>query len=276
MLHLNRVAIARLTGDCMAPNHRLTELVSNGDAIIETLIDGKGPAIVMLPSYGRDVGADFNEFAEIVAEAGFHLLRPRPRGIGRSSGSMHASLQDMADDAAKVIQHLADGTAIVMGHAYGTGVARILATSHSEMVGGIILANAPADKPPADTEQLPFIAGNPALPEEERLQALSRGFFAPHHDARPWLSGWYPETLQMQKAALAEKGRSAIREGGTAPILQIISESDPFNPFDSWRERREKWGARVTARIVADASHSLFPEQTPIVAEIVIRWLQTV
>ncbi len=260
----------------MATTTQVTEMVSNGDAVIETFLNGKGPSIVMLPSYGRDVGADFDEFAEIVAQAGFQVLRPRPRGIGRSSGSINASLRDMADDAAKVIQQLANGTAVVMGHAYGTGVARLLATSHGDLVRGLILATAAADNPPKDTEELPFIAGNPAPPEEERLQALRRGFFAPHHDARQWLSGWYPETLQTQKAALSKMNHAAFSEAGSGPILQIIAESDPFNPFSSWRERREKWGQRVTTRIVADAAHALFPEQTPFVAEIVIRWLQTI
>ena len=80
----------------MLPAHRVIETVSNGNAVIETLVDGKGPSVVMLPSFGRDVGADFDEFAEMIAKAGFQVLRPRPRGIGHSSGSMHASLQDTA------------------------------------------------------------------------------------------------------------------------------------------------------------------------------------
>ncbi len=259
----------------MIVTDRTTEMVTTGDAVIETFVDGEGPAVVMLPSYGRDVADDFDDFAREVAKAGFKVLRPRPRGIGRSSGSMSASLQDMADDAAEVIQNLADGNAVVMGHAYGTGVARLLATTHDELVRGLILATAPADNPPHDTAPLPFIAGNPALSEEERLQALTKGFFAPHHDPRVWLTGWYPQTLQMQKAALAAMDPSTFSGAGTAPILQIIAESDPFNPFSSWRERREKFGARVTTRIVADCAHSLFPEQTPAVADIVIGWLRS-
>ena len=259
----------------MPPADRVTEMVSNGDALIETLVDGKGSAVVMLPSFGRDVGADFDEFAEMIAKAGFQVLRPRPRGIGRSSGSMHASLQDMADDAAIVIQRLAGRKATAMGHAFGTYVASLLAATHPEVVKGTILATGPGEGTPKDIASLPFIAGNPALPESERLQALSRGFFAPHHDARVWLSDWYPETLQMQKTAFAAIDASTFYEAGTTPILQIFAESDPFNPFSHWRERREKLGARVTTRIVADASHALFPEQTPAVAEIVIPWLRS-
>ena len=85
----------------MPSRDRVTEMILNGYAVIDTFINGKGLAIVMLPSYGRDVRADFDEFAEIVAEAGFQVLRPRPRGIGRSANSINASPQDMPDARSK-------------------------------------------------------------------------------------------------------------------------------------------------------------------------------
>jgi pimeloyl-ACP methyl ester carboxylesterase len=250
-------------------------MVSNGDAVIETYVDGRGPALVVLPSYGRDGGEDFDEFSELVVRAGFHVLRPQPRGVGRSSGSTQASLQDMANDVAKVIQQLAGGNAAVLGHAFGNGVARLLAMSHGEVVKGTILAAASGSGVSKEVNETPFIAGNPSLPEQDRLAALSLAFFAPHHDARQWLTGWYPETLHMQKTAVQAVNPADFSRAGTAPILQIIAESDPWNPYSSWRELREQCGDRVTTRIVADASHALFPEQTPIVADIVIAWLQS-
>ncbi len=259
----------------MVITERSTEVVSNGSAAIEVFVDGAGPAIVIVPSYGRDAAGDFDDFAKLIAAAGFKVVRPQPRGTGRSSGSMSASLQDMADDAARVIQVLAGGRAVMMGHAFGSYVASLLAATHPQVVRGTILAAGISEGTANDIASLPFIAGNLDLPESERLQALSRGFFAPHHDARVWLSGWYPATLQMQKAAFAAADVSTFYDAGTAPILQIFAENDPFNPFSGWRVRREKLGARVTSRIVADASHALFPEQTSAVAGIVIHWLRS-
>jgi pimeloyl-ACP methyl ester carboxylesterase len=260
----------------MGTSTRASEMILGRDAVIETYVDGRGPALVVLPSYGRDGGRDFDVFADLVAKAGFQVLRPQPRGIGRSSGSMQASLQDMANDVARVIQQLAGGHAIVLGHAFGNGVARLLATSHGELVKGTILASASNSAAPRDINETPFIAGNPTLSEKDRLAALSRAFFAPHHDARQWLNGWYPETLHMQRTAVQAVNPAEFSRAGTAPILQIIAESDPFNPFTSWRELREECGCRVTTRIVADASHALFPEQTPLVADVVIGWLQSI
>ena len=260
----------------MGTTTRTIDIVSSRDAVIETCVDGRGRALVVLPSYGRDALRDFDVFADLVATAGFQVLRPQPRGIGRSSGSMQASLQDMANDVASVIQQLAGGHAVVLGHAFGNGVARLLATSHREMVKGTVLAAASSSCAPRDINETPFIAGNPALSEKERLAALSRAFFAPHHDARLWLNGWYPETLHMQEAAVHAVNPADFSRAGAAPILQIIAESDPFNPFTSWRELREECGNRVTTRIVANASHALFPEQTPLVAYVVIEWLQSI
>jgi hypothetical protein len=183
--------------------------------------------------------------------------------------------EDHADINYVVIQQLAGGNAAVLGHAFGNGVARLLATSHGEAVKGTILAAANGSGVSKEVNETPFIAGNPSLPEQDRLAASSLAFFAPNHDARQWLTGWYPETLHMQKTGGQAVNPADFSRAGTAPILQIIAESDPWNPYSSWRELREQCGDRVTTRIVADASHALFPEQTPIVAEIVIAWLQS-
>ena len=250
-------------------------LVATRQATIETFVQGEGPVLVILPSYGRDGGADFDHFSALIARAGMRVLRPQPRGIGRSTGSMQASLQDMADDVAEVIRQLGTGRAAVLGHAFGNGVARLLATTHPDLVEGTILAAASTDGVSSETNQTPFIAGDPSRPESERLEALSRGFFAPHHDPRPWLAGWYPATLQMQKQAVQKAEPTFFSAAGTAPILQIIAESDPFSPYETWRKLRDQCRDRVTARIVADASHALFPEQTPQVAGIVVQWLET-
>lgn len=253
---------------------RRSQLVVTRDATIETFVQGEGPVFVVLPSFGRDGCVDFDQFADLVACAGMCVLRPQPRGVGRSTGSMHASLQDMADDIAGVIRQLGGSRAVVLGHAFGNGVARLLATTHQDLVEGTILAAASTEGASPETNKTPFIAGDLSRPESERLEALKRAFFAPHHDPRIWLDGWYPATLQMQREAVQEADQHFFHKAGTAPILQIIAESDPFSPYESWRALREQCGNRVTTRIVADASHALFPEQTPYVAGIVVEWMK--
>src|SRR3954454_21885800 len=115
-------------------NERRTELVRYNDVQIEVVIDGRGPAVVLLPSLARD-SDDYDEVAEGLAAAGFLVLRPKPRGIGRSTGPMTGiSLHDLARDIAEVVKKLGGGKAIVAGHAYGNWVARMTATDHPDLV----------------------------------------------------------------------------------------------------------------------------------------------
>ena len=64
---------------------RRAELVRYGDVQIEVIVEGEGPAVVLLPSLARD-SDDYDQVAEGLAAAGFRVLRPKPRGIGRSTG----------------------------------------------------------------------------------------------------------------------------------------------------------------------------------------------
>src|SRR5439155_7541258 len=57
--------------------------------------------------------------------AGYRVLRPQPRGIGKSFGPMaDVVLDDLGDDVAHVIDQLGVGPAAVLGHAFGNVVAR--------------------------------------------------------------------------------------------------------------------------------------------------------
>jgi pimeloyl-ACP methyl ester carboxylesterase len=62
-------------------------VIRRGDTQIEILAQGAGPLMVLLPSLGRGA-EDFDAIAVRLAAAGFRVLRPQPRGIGRSRGRM--------------------------------------------------------------------------------------------------------------------------------------------------------------------------------------------
>ena len=51
----------------MADTTCRTVLVPAGEAVIETIVEGTGPALVMLPSLGRDGYEDFDEVAALLA-----------------------------------------------------------------------------------------------------------------------------------------------------------------------------------------------------------------
>jgi len=65
------------------------EFVHGTDVTLEVYVEGAGPALVVLPSYGRDGGADFDYFVSKVGAAGFTVLRPpAARGVAGSKGTI--------------------------------------------------------------------------------------------------------------------------------------------------------------------------------------------
>lgn len=254
---------------------RRTELVRYNDVQIEVVFEGSGPAVVLLPSLARD-SDDYDEVAEGLAAAGFRVLRPKPRGIGRSSGPMAGiSLHDFARDIAEVVKALGDGKAIVAGHAYGNWVARMTATDYPSLVRGVAIVAAAAKQYAPELSTAVTNAGNPSLSDAQRLAALRFGFFAPGNDPTVWLKGWHPEVRNSQRAAAAAVKQAEWWSGGTAPLLDLQAEKDPFKPESKRNEMKDEFGARVTVMVIPNASHALIPEQPKAVVEALTQWIKT-
>src|ERR1043166_5426171 len=144
-------------------------LVKYGDVQIDTIVDGSGPAVVLLPSLARD-SEDYDEVASTLADKGFRVLRPQPRGMGRSMPSRAGiSLHDFARDAAEVILRLGGGRAVIVGHAYGNWVARMTATDYPQLVRGVVVAAAASKEYDPSLSAEINKAGDPSLPADVRL-----------------------------------------------------------------------------------------------------------
>ncbi|WP_284178052.1 alpha/beta hydrolase [Rhabdaerophilum sp. SD176] len=250
----------------------MREIVTYDHVSIDLTSEGSGPLIVLLPSRGRDLD-DFDIVAAGLAQAGFRVLRPQPRGAGASKGpSDGIRMQDLARDVAFVIEREKAGPAVIVGHAFGNWVARMVATDHRHLVRGVALVAAAAKTFPdslrADVQQ----SANAALPNATRLEALRRGFFFPGHDASVWLHGWAPEANRIQGLASAATKQAEYWQAGGVPILDVVPDSDPFKPKEKWFESREEFGDRVTVTIIPNASHALIPEQPQAVVEAVASW----
>ena len=248
-------------------------LVRYAGITIETIVEGKGPAVVLLPSLARD-SEDYDDVADGLVRQGLRVLRPQPRGIGRSSGPLeNITLHDFARDVAEVITQLGDGRAVVVGHAYGNWVARMTAVDHPALVRGVAIAAAASRQYDASLRAEIDKAGDPALPEEVRLAALRKAFFAPGSDPRPWLSGWHPHLREAQRAAAAAVPQQQWWPGGVAPLLDLQADRDPFRTGSTRREMRDEFGDRVTIVVIKNASHALFPEQPQEVATALADWI---
>ncbi|WPG41426.1 alpha/beta fold hydrolase [Variovorax sp. EBFNA2] len=240
---------------------------SNADVQIEYADQGAGPVICILPSLARS-GSDYDEVARLLQLDGFRVIRPEPRGMKRSEGPMQGlTMHDFAADVAAVLDHEKTGPVVVVGHAWGSQPARMLAADRPDLVCGVVMAAASAGKLPPGSAEQPYSrlrdaidgAGDMTLPEHQRLDCLQRAFFAPGHDARVWLDGWSVATHKAQSHARIHTPVDDYFSAGTqVPILDLQAEHDAVvipNVMQLYL------GARVTEQVIRDAGHAMAPEQ---------------
>ena len=245
--------------------------VKRGSVRIGYLAAGAGPAVLLLASLGRGA-EDFAEVAPLVAAAGHRVVCPDPRGIGASAGPMEGlTLYDLAADAAAVLEAETTGPAVIGGHAFGNWVARALSAARPDLVRGVVLlaASVTTNLDPAIRASIDG-SFDPALTEAERLAHLQRGYFAPGHDARVWLSGWHPPVARMQRAATAATDDRWRRVADRHPTLYVAAAADTIAPVPTREQLQAALGERVTLTVIPEAGHALLPEQPAATAQAVI------
>jgi pimeloyl-ACP methyl ester carboxylesterase len=250
--------------------------VAHGDVRIEVIDEGSGRLLVLLPSAARD-SEDFDDVAAAFARAGLRVLRPQPRGMGRSTGPLDGlALHDYAEDVAAVIEDAGGGPAVVLGHAFGQWVARTLATDRPDLVRGVVLAAAAARSIPPYLREAQARCVDVTLPEDERRAALRVAFFAPGHEPpADWLSGWHLPAHRSQRAAVAATPQDEWWAGGRAPVLDLQGAQDPWRPRETADDFRRDLGAdRVTVAVLDDCSHAMLPEHPEAVVREVLAWLR--
>jgi pimeloyl-ACP methyl ester carboxylesterase len=243
---------------------------------------GMGPVIVMLPSLARS-GRDFHAVAPLVAEQGFRVILPEPRGIRGSSGPMESlSLHDFSADVAAVLDHEKTGPVVVVGHAWGSQPARMLAADRPDLVSAVVMAAASAGKMLPGSEEKPYSrlraeidgSGDPTLSLDLRLECLRKAFFAPGHDPSIWLDGWSQEAHHAQSyARIHTPVDDYFSAGDKVPILDLQAR---FDAVVIPRIMKVYLSDRVTEEWIEDAGHALIPEQPTAFVSAVCRFASSV
>lgn len=237
-------------------------------------IGGTGPLVLLIASTGRSC-TELRPIAHALQRHGFRVARPEPRGIEPSRGPMTGiDFHDLARDFAAVIETegAPNAGAIVAGHAYGTWIARTLASDRPDLVSGVVLLAAGARAwPPHLSDAITIINASETL-EEDRRAALRLGFFADGNDPGDWLTGWHPDVVASQRAARAATPQEDWRPTGRAPILDLRGGADPFRPAGTEDELVRELGDRVSARVIEGASHAMPVEKPQAAADAIARW----
>jgi pimeloyl-ACP methyl ester carboxylesterase len=250
-----------------------TRTARNGDTAIEYQIDGKGPVILMIPSLGRPT-SDFDDLSSHLVAAGYTTIRPQPRGMAGSTGVMKGiTLNDLAADAIAPVP--ADsGPIVVIGHAFGQRVARILAAQYPDRVKSVIMvaAGGKAAMLPGAREALTAVF-DPTLSPEKHIEAVRFAFFAAGNDPLVWRGGWNQEVAQMQEAATKASPVDNWWGAGRASLLVIQGLQDVVAPPENGRKIKDEFGDRVTLHNIDGAGHALLPEKPKEIAALIQNFL---
>jgi pimeloyl-ACP methyl ester carboxylesterase len=258
----------------LAVQHVSRRIATAETVAVEYLVQGEGQPIVLLPSAGR-AADDFDDTAFRLAGVGFRVIRPQPRGIGASAGLMvEITLHDLAADVAFALEAEGMTEVIAVGHAFGSMVARTLATDRRDLVRGVVIAASSGRLPP-DARRLGGVAASSDLsvPDFERLPRVAEAFFAPGSDASAFLHGWHPAALEAQLSAVHATPFDEYIAAGGAPILDMHADSDFFVPLEHLNDLRDELGAaQVSVVLIPGAGHALFPEQPTLVVKAIVEW----
>ncbi|MEQ8335633.1 alpha/beta hydrolase [Nisaea sp.] len=252
-----------------------SRVLTRGDARIEYRIAGSGPSVVLIPSLGRGA-EDFDLLAADMAQSGYRVLRPEPRGIGGSSPLRESdTLHDMAADIAAIIEAENSAPAILVGHAAGNWVARVLAHDRPDLTRAVALVAAIVTQAPSDDIRA-SISGSfdPSLSDAERLVHLQRAYFAPGADARVWLDGWWPGVARKQREAARLTTDNSWKPVAQAhPTFYLGAADDVISPPPTLGELRAAIGPNASLAVVPQAGHALLPEQPRAVTACLHEWM---
>lgn len=253
-----------------------THIVQAADSELEVVVDGAGPAVVLLPSLGRD-SYEFDPIATELENQGFMSLRPQPRGVGTSRGPLEGlDLHDLAGDVAAVLQHFDAAPAVLAGHAFGHYVARVLAADRPELVRGVAVLAAGSRNFPSSLTERVAKCSDLSLPDAERVEHLRSVFFAEGNDPTVWLDGWWPEAITSQRAAMAATDKESWWTVAPSPLLDLQAGSDVFRPAETRDELVNEFGeGLVTTALIPGCGHALIPEAPHEVARALVDWIRT-
>jgi len=242
--------------------------------------DAGAPPLLLIMGLGGQMISWDEEFCELLAAQGFHVVRFDNRDTGLSTkldhlgtpsafavaeGSVPApyALDDMADDAAGVLDALGIPSAHVVGASMGGFIAQLMAIHHRPRVlsltsimsapGGLVdnvpatpeAADALLAPPPADREGMiehgVWVSSRTAGPEHfDREESRRRRTIAVDRSVSP------AGTARQFAAIAAARSRVAALRTLDVPTLVVHGEVDPLVPVENGRRTAEAIpGARL-------------------------------
>ena len=251
---------------------------------LHVTVQGDGPPVVMSHALGLDLQIWDGLAAGLAAS--HQVLRYDHRGHGSSAVPHgHWTLDDLVDDAARVIREWGRGPVVFIGLSMGGMVAQGLAIKHPELVRGLVLANTTSRYP--DTARAMWNHRVLAV-ESEGIGSIAdmvmqRYFTDAWRDANPQALAGYRQVLVKTAAAGYATACKAVASVDwqdrlssiAVPTLVIAGADDMGTPVAMAQDIASRVpGAELV--VLQEASHLSVVEQPAAFANAVTAFLAKV
>lgn len=191
---------------------------------------GTGPAVM----FANSLGTDLRLWDAVLPMIPGRHIRFDKRGHGLSDLGGDVGIDDYADDAIALIEHLDLGPVVFVGLSIGGMIAQSIAARRPDLLRGIVLSNTAAKMGTAEawTARMATVRDQGIEPIAD---AIMERWFAPAFRATPQLAPWRnmltrttPEGYAAACAAIADADLSALKIA--LPTLVIAGDADGASP----------------------------------------------
>lgn len=201
-------------------------------------VKGRGPALLLI--HGAEGGRRmFDDFVQAL-ESDFTVVTYDQRDCGETRNPPQAcTLEELANDAAALLEMLGLAPAFVYGTSFGSRIAQLVAIRHPEVVRGLILGSTwplpqalPALNPAGIARMMELRAGMPGSAAAMAEMFVPPAFLQDHPALRDRLMGMGgsdPERAQRRRSVIADGSQASAGEIGR-PTLLIAGEEDRIVP----------------------------------------------
>lgn len=233
---------------------------------LHTVSSGEGPPTFLCLHGLVDTFSVWNRLAGPLAERG-RVVRVDQRGHGQSDAPPGPySLEDLAGDAAAVLDDLRIDQAILVGHSMGGVVALTAALEHPERVAGLVLLGTTSDVSERVSDEYDRIA---RAGEEQGTEGIARAIYG--ETTRRRIEGNARGIAAVTRAlgALHRNPLTPKLERIQCPTLVMVGTDDPMGTKAS-----EIIAAKIPGRIdiIQDMGHWLHVESPETILEAMDRW----
>ena len=252
------------------------------DVAVHFVEYGAGVPLVALHGAGVDHRELEAAVEAIVPGTGYRRIYPDLPGMGRSTTDGLTGNDDVVTLLVDLIDHLAAGSALLLGHSYGAYLARGVAARRPDLVLGLALI-------------CPLAEGARNVPGHEVVRQDADAY----DELEPALRAGFDEYFVVRTAANARRYRESVAPGTTladevalerifaewavdvgssafaAPSLIVAGRRDSVVGYADAADLLERYPS-ATLAVIEDAGHALVHERPYVLGALVADWLARV